>query len=678
MPDGLQAYQRKRDFSITPEPAGERGKRSETLSFVIQKHAARNLHYDFRLELDGTLKSWAIPKGPSLDPSVKRMAVHVEDHPLSYADFEGVIPPGQYGAGTVIVWDSGQWVPEGDPKKGLREGKLKFELRGEKLRGHWTLVRMHGRGDERQEPWLLIKERDDEARPAAEFEVIEALPESVLSSRSLEDVKTGKAAAQATRKKTAQARVAPTQLGAAARVPGPPPGARKSELALTLAPQLATLVSSPPPGEGWIYEAKFDGYRLLARIDGKDVKLVTRNGHDWTRRLAPLATALAAMDLPSCWLDGEIVAPGAQGAPDFQALQNAFDAQRADRIEYFVFDVPYCAGYDLRDVPLVERREVLRRLVAHRPQPRVKFSEDFEASADELLDKACRVGFEGVIGKRRDAPYVSRRSPTWIKLKCKQRQEFVIGGYTAPQGSRSGFGALLLGIHDDKGRLRYAGKVGTGFDERRLEQLAGQLKALEIDRPAFDTVPRAIKGHWVRPKLVAELSFAQWTKDGLVRQAVFHGLRSDKEPKAITREAALSPTVVASKEDKVMDAKAQGRSAASTRSTPKKSSTRRGTASIDGMPSPMPTASSIPRPARPSSTSSGTTLRSPTRCCPTSRAAGGPAARPAGPGRGDVLPEACDQARDAARARARPEARRTQRSPDRNRLPSKPCWVRRR
>ncbi len=518
--DKLQHYRAKRDFSITSEPKGQEAPRGKALSFVIQKHAARRLHYDFRLELDGTLKSWAVPKGPSLDPADKRMAVHVEDHPLAYGGFEGVIPAGQYGAGTVIVWDRGEWVPHGDPIKGYRDGKLKFELRGHKLQGNWTLVRMRGRGQERQEPWLLIKERDEAARPAADYDVVEALPDSVL-----------KAGAQAGSARGRQTR-----------------SARRSQsavLPLTLAPQLATLVSSVPTGGDWLYEIKFDGYRLLARIDQGSVRLFTRNGHDWTSRMKGLAKELGRLKLTSGWLDGEIVVIGSHGGTDFQALQNAFDQARPDAIQYFLFDLLHADGEDLRELPLHQRRERLRALIEQSgtadEHPHVRYSEDFEVAPSHLLHTACAMRMEGVIGKRRDAPYRAGRSDAWIKLKCTQRQEFVIGGYTDPKGARQGLGALLLGVHDDQGQLHYAGNVGTGFDARTLQDLHARLQALTIEKPAFTGLPRDVKGHWVKPTLVVEVSFAQWTQEGRLRQAVFHGLRTDKPPRAITREKALAP-----------------------------------------------------------------------------------------------------------------------------------------
>ena len=563
MADSLEKYWTKRNFGITSEPKGVVTKPGKALSFVIQKHAARRLHYDFRLELDGTLKSWAVPKGPSLDPADKRMAVHVEDHPLAYATFEGVIPPGQYGAGTVIVWDRGTWTPVDDPREGYRQGKLKFELQGEKLRGRWTLVRMRGRG-ERQEPWLLIKERDESARPAAEYDVTEALPDSVNANTSATTATkpstTKPSATKASAPKPSATEAAETKQSAdtlpAKQSSTPaakkrskkrgvdsaslPDTARPAKLPLALAPQLATLADAAPTSGDWIYEIKFDGYRVLARVDGGDVRLFTRRGHDWTSKLKHLSHAIAALGLPNGWIDGEIVIEAGQGRTDFQALQNAFDAAATADIHFLVFDLPYYASHDLRQVPLRERRNLLRQLMTGNTSEYLKFSEDFEADADTLLQAACQLRLEGVIGKRADAPYVSARSPTWIKLKCTQRQEFVIGGYTDPRGSRTGIGSLLLGVHDPQGRLIYSGNVGTGFDQKTLDDLRAKLSALEIPKPPFHQLARGIKGHWVSPTLLAEVSFGEWTQDGRIRHSVFHGLRTDKLPEKITKEEAIS------------------------------------------------------------------------------------------------------------------------------------------
>jgi bifunctional non-homologous end joining protein LigD len=373
MADALEPYRRKRDFSTTSEPRGRVKRKAKQLAFVVQKHAASRLHYDFRLEMEGTMVSWAVPKGPSLDPKVRRMAVHVEDHPIGYNKFEGVIPKGQYGAGTVEVWDRGTWTPLEDPRAAMRQGKLKFEMHGEKLRGRWMLVRINKRKDERQEPWLLIKEQDGEARPASEYDIVEALPDSVLSPP---DGKPGNGGAKA-RSKASATKAAPARKSAAKSDALPAQAVSAAKLPLSLFPQLATLVEEPPQGEGWIYEVKFDGYRVLARIDGDDVRLFTRNGNNWTPRMKALAAEVARLGIASAWLDGEIVVLDKKGNPDFQSLQGAFDSSKTADIVYFVFDLPYFGGYDLRRVPLIERRALLARLFESNPSEHERFSEHF-------------------------------------------------------------------------------------------------------------------------------------------------------------------------------------------------------------------------------------------------------------------------------------------------------------
>ncbi|MGQ2997180.1 DNA ligase D [Variovorax sp.] len=538
----LKRYQAKRNFDITPEPAEGGESLPGALQFVVQKHWARSLHYDFRIEIDGTMKSWAVPKGPSYDPHDKRMAMHVEDHPVSYNAFEGEIPAKQYGAGKVIVWDKGFWVPLGNLRKDYRAGHIKFELHGHKLRGRWALVRMKARKEGSGDPWLLIKERDEFAREAAEFSVVDQFPDSVAALAMPRASTVSKPAA----KKAARNRSEWPEEAVEAE---PPP---------KLAPVLATLVDGPPPDPGdWVYEIKFDGYRLLARIEGKTVRLFTRNGHDWSDRMPHLVRALQRMKLKPGWLDGEIVVLDEAGRTDFQALQSAFDSTRTQDIVYFLFDLPYYDGHDLRAVPLVERRALLERLLAD-PPPEIRFSAVFDAPPEDIVASACRIGLEGVIGKRRGSAYRSRRSPDWIKLKCARRQEFVIAGYTDPQGSRTGFGSLLLGVHDEHGELVFAGGVGTGFNERSLAEIFARLKPLVIDqRPFKQRIENERRAHWVKPVLVAEVTFSEWTQDGHVRHPVFYALRSDKPAKQIVREAPV-PARAADREQAKTKAKAKG------------------------------------------------------------------------------------------------------------------------
>lgn len=516
----LQEYHRKRDFNATSEPLGKHAKprSAHALQYCIQKHDASHLHYDLRLELDGTLKSWAIPKGPSLDPKVRRLAVHVEDHPLDYANFEGHIPEGHYGAGDVIVWDRGIWEPEGDPRQAYAKGKLRFRLQGEKLSGVWNLFRTQLAG--KKEQWMLVKSNDGRARSEVDYSIVEALPDSVLSERSLPPRRPAKTTSASPRKQKARAKALPDKLQ----------------------PHLATLVDSPPSGD-WRYEVKFDGYRILARIDGDDVRLFTRNGHDWSAKMPRQVEALKALGLDAAWLDGEMVVVDDNGVADFQALQNAFDTEHDERITYYLFDLPWLGREDLRELPLKARRDTLARLLEDNASPVLRYSADFEEPVDSLLDSACRLELEGLIGKRADSPYVGRRSSDWVKLKCKQRQEFVIVGYTDPKGSRHGFGALLLALHDhDSGQLRYAGKVGTGFSAATLDSILARLKPLRTAKAPLPSPPTGAEArgvHWLKPHLLAEVAYAQMTREGIVRHAVFHGLRDDKPATAIDLEKAM-------------------------------------------------------------------------------------------------------------------------------------------
>ncbi|ALD96888.1 DNA ligase D [Pseudomonas syringae] len=544
-------YTRKRNFAITSEPAESKRKgkgksQPGALGFVIQKHDARNLHYDFRLELDGTLKSWAVPKGPSLDPTQKRLAVHVEDHPLDYAGFEGSIPQGQYGGGDVIVWDRGVWQPHGDPQKTYAEGKLKFTLVGEKLSGDWALVRTRLKGSGSKEQWLLIKEKDDIARPAAEYDITQEQPQSVISGAHVgEERSTPKKSAASAANGKAKASTSKSK----APTPAAKPTRRKAKSAFpdTLSPQLATLVEAPPAGD-WLYEIKFDGYRMLTRIEGDDVRLFTRNGHDWTERLPELVKAFKGMKLRDSWFDGEVVVLDEQGLPDFQGLQNAFDAGNSKDILYYLFDMPFLSAEDLREVPLEQRRDALKHVLDAQKSRLLRYSDAFQAGHQDIVASAAAMGLEGVIGKRAGSAYVSKRNADWIKLKCRLRQEFVVVGYTAPQGSRSAFGALLLAVNAGEDGLVYAGRVGTGFTEVSLEQLHKQLKKLQRkDSPLAKNLSasQARGVQWVEPKLVCETEFAQWTREGIVRQAAFVGLRNDKPAKDVVREDA-QPAKVAS------------------------------------------------------------------------------------------------------------------------------------
>ncbi|MEO8310852.1 MAG: DNA ligase D [Caldimonas sp.] len=537
----LARYRKKRNFAVTSEPvgaprAGAANPAGSALSFVIQKHWASRLHYDFRLELDGVMLSWAVPKGPSFDPSKMQMAIHVEDHPLDYASFEGTIPPRQYGAGTVIVWDRGTWQPEGDPREGMAKGKLVFRLHGEKLAGLWELVRIAKPGD-KQDAWMLFKKKDAWARPLAEYDVIAALPDSVVARPlGLVEAREPRAAGGGALGK--QVPVAATDLSAAVR----------AALPAKLEPQLAMLVAEAPGGD-WIVETKFDGYRLMARIDGGKAKLITRGGHDWTGKMKPLAAAVESLGIESAWLDGEIVVLNEAGLPDFNALQNAIDNATSEAIEYFVFDLPFHDGKDLRKVPLRARRALLGALLDKHPSERIRASQAFAATPVQMLEAARRMQLEGIIVKRPEAPYASGRGETWLKLKCQLRQEFVVCGFTDRSGARGEVGSLFLATYD-QGRLSYAGNVGTGWNARIARDLHARLVALETKSPtlAIDAITpgrwsrRSVGAErWVEPELVAEVSFREWTPENHIRHAVFVALRLDKLAREVTREVVETP-----------------------------------------------------------------------------------------------------------------------------------------
>ena len=507
MVDRLERYREMRDFAITPEPRGRSAQRKgKALRYYIQRHAATRLHYDFRLELEGVLKSWAVPKGPSLDPADKRLAMQTEDHPLDYGEFEGVIPEKQYGAGEVLLWDKGTWAPEdSDPLAALRKGRLHFRLDGQKLHGSWILTRT--RGNEDRPAWLLIKRTDEEARPG--YDITLERPESV-------------------KEQPKRAKRSDKKYG------------QKIELPAFVTPQLATLVTEPPHTGSWIYEVKHDGYRMLARLTKRDARLFTRSGKDWTERGPHLVRELKRLKLDGTWLDGEIVVLRENGRASFQALQNAFEFGRDAEITYYVFDAPFLKGVDLRALPLAERKARLGE--ALKANPMVRFSQHLAGEAHEVLEEACKLGLEGLIGKETAAPYVSGRTKSWIKLKCRSRQDFVIAGYSAPEGSRKGFGALLLGVHDvPGGKLKYAGKVGTGFDEHLLDTIAKRLAKLKRPDSPLVNPPREKAITWVRPQLVGEVAFAERTDDGILRQASFMGLREDIPAKSVSEERAQKP-----------------------------------------------------------------------------------------------------------------------------------------
>lgn len=529
----LETYRKKRNFAATPEPEGG-PLRAGGNSYLIQKHDARRLHYDFRLEYKGVLLSWAVTRGPSLVPGEKRLAVHVEDHPLEYGNFEGTIPKGEYGGGTVILWDRGTWQPVGDPAKGLKKGHLEFSLDGEKLHGRWHLIRMRMQPGEKRDNWLLIKGDDEFARTEDDPDILTELPFSVKTGRSTKDVagedpgwssKTGRITSD---------------------LPDPASlkGAKKSALPDFVPPMLASLMARPPEGARWIHEIKYDGYRLQPRIETGEVRLLTRSGLDWTDRFGPdIIASLKRLPAKTALLDGELVVETRAGSSDFPALQADLSAGETSRFLLYLFDLIYLDGYDLRAVPLVERKSVLERLLS-KAAPNLRFSQHLAESGDMVLRHACRLSLEGIVSKVLDSPYKSGRGRNWVKSKCSARQEFVIGGYMPSTVSAGQIGSLLLGVYEGE-RLIPVGRVGTGFSTDAAREIFRKLAPLKTASSPFDrklTADEARGAVFVKPDLVAEVEFRAWTADHHLRHASFRGLREDKAAQDIVRETTQAAT----------------------------------------------------------------------------------------------------------------------------------------
>jgi bifunctional non-homologous end joining protein LigD len=540
-PDTLSEYNRKRDFTKTAEPKGAAKRSKAGKLFLVQKHDATRLHYDFRLEWKGVLKSWAVTRGPSINPEDKRLAVRTEDHPMAYGDFEGTIPKKQYGGGTVMLWDTGWWEPDNDPDEGLKEGKLKFHIHGQRMNGGWTLVRMKPRNGEKRENWLLIKEHDEETGEDGESLLTDNLT-SVKTGRSMEEIASGQGEKNAHVWDSDKSAADNVKAGAIANETPKPRHERKraGDAPGFVKPQLATLVADAPAGEDWLNEAKFDGYRLMVSIGKDGITCFTRTGLDWTEKFPDIAHGLGTLDCDTALIDGEAVAASDEGSK-FSALQKAIKTGGETR--FYAFDLLHLNGKDLRKTPLVKRKQALKALLERLgPSRAIQYSEHVRGNGEKVFQAMCKAGQEGIIAKKADAPYREGRVGSWLKIKCTKRQEFVIGGYSPSDKRGRAFASLLVGAYEGE-KFVYQGRVGTGFDEETMSGMAARFSKLTRKTSPFEKVPNEIARDaiWLKPELVAEVDFAEFTDDGHIRHGAFQGLREDKEASGVTPEAKRSP-----------------------------------------------------------------------------------------------------------------------------------------
>lgn len=533
----LKLYNKKRNFAKTPEPKGKVSHQYKNL-FVIQKHAASHLHYDFRLELNGILLSWAVPKGPSLDPSVKRLAMHVEDHPVEYGLFEGIIPKGQYGGGTVLLWDTGTWICENDDAvKAYRKGHLNFVLKAKKLKGRWSLIRIKS---DKGKSWLLIKAQDKYARSLQANDITKTAPNSVLSKKNIAEIAAQyeevwiAGGAQKVKKKVVKVSKNRSQLQKIKINLSPKPFPKR------ISPQLATLVKEAPSGLDWLHEIKLDGYRILAFKDQNKVFLYSRNQLEWTKHFPNVVQKLAELPVKKAIFDGEMVLLDEDGHTHFQLLQNSIKSQLPQAFIYYIFDLIYYDQYDLQKLSLLERKNILRQIIPNQ-DPTLRYSDHIIGSGAEVFKKACELGLEGIICKNVNSNYTQKRTKNWLKVKCSHRQEFVICGFTKPERSRQYFGSLYLGVYDKNKKLIYCGNVGTGFNKASLKNIYQQLQKYKTSKNPFDTHPPGVTtAIWLKPVLVAEVEFSEWTADHSLRHPSFKRLRTDKPAHKIVREKIVT------------------------------------------------------------------------------------------------------------------------------------------